>query len=199
MLTSESRSKIEEMDNHIDSLVKQITVSDICKAVDLFFGIPLEGVPIINKNFVNLTPKTAMETYMNRHEHEMRSKEIRKMINHIFGINLEGIDSLSKLRISLYSKGQWIVQNEKDLFIIHTGKNDVDVKVIPSEYFAKQTGLSELPKDLQDSLASLGFNYDDNIKGSYYLNPDNESVSNEFKKQTIGFIVGVIQKHYSHL
>ncbi|MFF2755503.1 hypothetical protein ACFVR1_17430 [Psychrobacillus sp. NPDC058041] len=199
MLTSESISKIEQMDNHLNSLGKKITASDICKAVDLFFGIPLEGVPIINKSFVNLTPKTAMEMYMDQYEHEMGSMEIRKMLNHIFGINLEGIDSLSKLRISLYSKGQWIVQNEKDLFVIHTGTNDVDVKVVPSEYFIKQTGSSVLPKDLQDSLSSLGFNYDDKLEGSYYINPNNESVTNEFKKQTIGSIVGVIQKLYSHL
>lgn len=199
MLTSESLSKIEQMDNHLNSLGKHITVSDICTAVDLFFGIPLEGVPIINKNFVNLTPKTAMKMYMDQYEHEMRSMEIRNMLNHIFGINLEGIDSLSKLRISLYSKGQWIVQNEKDLFVIHTGTNDVDVKVIPTEYFIKKTGSSVLPKDLQDSLSSLGFNYDDKIEGSYYLNPNNESVTDEFKKQTIGSIVRIIRKLYSHL
>ncbi|WP_391119292.1 hypothetical protein [Psychrobacillus sp. L3] len=199
MLTSEPLTKIEEMDKYLNSFGKQVASSDICKALDFIFGIHLEEVPVLDKTFLETTPKAAIDMYMYQYEQEMTCIEIRTMLNQIFGINLVGIDTLGRQRISLFTKGQWFVQNEKDLFIIHTGVNDVDVKILPTAYFKRQTGLSVLPEDLQHSLSSLGFYYDDKIQDFYFLNPNNESVQDQFKGQTIGAIVEVIQKDYSHL
>ena len=71
----------------------------------------------------------------------MTGVDIRGMINQIFGINLNGVSSLEGAGISLYSKGQWVLQSDKDLFVVYTGSGDLDVKVFPTEYFTKQTGL----------------------------------------------------------
>ena len=121
------------------------------------------------------------------------------MLNQNFGINLLAIDALEQERISLYSKGQWVVQNDRDLFIVYTGSDDVDVKVFPTKYFTEQTGLDVLPSDLQHLLSRIGFHYDKKMQSYYFANPTGQAVSDQFKGQTIGAIVEVIHRLYSHL
>ncbi|UOQ44423.1 hypothetical protein MUN89_00025 [Halobacillus salinarum] len=71
---------------------------------------------------MTLTKLTAMDLYLNSIDTPMTPVKIRQMINHIFGINLEGISTLDEIRVSLYSKGQWITQGDTHLVVVSTGQ-----------------------------------------------------------------------------
>ena len=202
--------KTETMDKHLNSYGKKISSSEICHVVDLIFKINLDKVPILPKakeeadgvsssTGNELVSKEVIDYYLNQYDGEITGAEIRKIINKIFGVNLDGISSLEGSGISLYSKGQWIVQHEKDLFVVYTGASDVDVKVFPTNYFTEQTGLVELPSDLQHALTSIGYHFDENIGSYYFSNPTGEAVPDAFKGKTIGAILGVIQHSFSNL
>lgn len=202
-------TKIDIMDKYLSSLDEKINTSEICKVVYKVFGIDLDTVSMLhtrntestNNNDTSNTSqsRTTIDMYLNHYGKKITGVEIRSMLNQIFGINLNAIAELEKERISLYSKGQWVVQNDKDLFIVYTGMDDVDVKVLPTEYFTNKTGLDVLPSELQRLLSSYGYYYDERIQSYYFANPTGEAVSDDFKGQTIAGIVKVIRKFYSHL
>lgn len=194
--------KAEKMDQHLDFYGGKISSSEICYVVDLIFGFNLDKTPILSKEIEGTSLSTGREVidyHLHQYDGEISGVEIRKIINEIFGVNLEAISSLEGSRLSLYSKGQWIVQHEKDLFVVHTGAGDVDVKVFPTNYFTEHTGLEELPTDLQDALIGLGYYYNEKMDSYYFSNPTGEAVSDAFKGQTIGAILGVIRHSYSNL
>ncbi|MDM5250997.1 MULTISPECIES: hypothetical protein [unclassified Lysinibacillus] len=202
--------KAEMMDKYLDSYGKKISSAEICHVVDLIFKINLDKVPILSKAMEEadvvsssagnaLISRELIDSHLNQYASEITGTEIRKIINKIFGVNLEGISSLEGARISLYSKGQWIVQHEKDLFVVHTGVRDVDVKVFSTNYFTEQTGLVELPTDLQHALTSLGYYFDEKMDSYYFSNPTGEAVPDAFKGKTMGAILGVIQHSFSDL
>lgn len=186
----EGMTKVEMMDNYFDSYEEKIRSSVICKVVNQVFKFDLDAMPL---------SRATIDSYLDHYEKKVTGSEIRKMVNQIFGINLDGIASLEKARISLYSKDQWVVQNDNDLFVIYTGTGDVDVKVFPTEYFTDQTGIEELPNNLQQSLKSLGYSYDEKIGSYYFSNPTGEAVPDVFKGKTIKAIIEVIHPTYSHL
>ncbi|WP_155593131.1 hypothetical protein [Lysinibacillus cavernae] len=195
--------KAEMMDQHLDSYAKKISSSEICYVVDLIFKVNLDETPTLSKEMEGTLPFTGREAidfqlqqYGNR---EITGADIRKLINDIFGVNLEAISSLEGSRISLYSKDQWIVQHEKDLFVVYTGARDVDVKVFPTNYFMEQTGLVGLPTDLQHALTNIGYYYNEKMDSYYFSNPSGEAVPDAFKGQTIGAILGVIRHSFSKL
>lgn len=202
--------KAEMMDMYLDSYGKKISSSEICHVVDLIFKVNLDEIPIFSKEKEKaagisssvgnaLASREAIDSHLNQCDKEITGAEIRKIINEIFGVNLDAISSLEGARISLYSKGQWIVQHEKDLFVVYTGASDVDVKVFPTNYFTEQTGLVELPTDLQHSLTSIGYYFDEKIDSYYFLNPTGEAVPDDFKGKTIGAILGVIKQSFSNV
>lgn len=146
----------------------------------------------------SLTKVEAMDLYLKDYGEKISPDEIRRVILEIFGVNLEGISSLEKLRISLYSKGQWIAQKAGDLFIVYTGANDVDVKIYPTAYFKERTGLNELPEKLIIKLKKLGYKRSEG-GALYYKNPLDESVSLTFKDKTIGAIGEIVMDGYIDL
>ncbi|WP_249308502.1 hypothetical protein [Lederbergia citrea] len=194
----EAMSKVEVMDKYLDSLEKKIDASEIYRVVNQVFGIDLDSVSILSPEKTK-SSRVVIGSCLNHYGNKITGKEIRKIINQTFGINLDGISSLEKAKISLFSKGQWIIRNEKDLFVVHTGSGDIDVKVFPTKYFTEQTGLEELPKDLQQSLTRIGYHYEEKIGSFYFKNPSGQAVPDAFKGQTIGAIVEVIHNLYSHL
>ncbi|HHT7188219.1 TPA: hypothetical protein ACTZ5N_001480 [Bacillus cereus] len=204
---SKQMTKVELMDKYLDSHQGIITSSEICDIVMSTFQFDLTTKSVQSKEFVMTgtvsstehIAKMAIDSGLSRYGKKVTGIEIRKLINQIFGINLDGISSLDGARISLFSKGQWIVRGEQDLFVVHTGLDDVDVKVFPTNYFIEQTGLEELPEDLQQSLTRFGFYYDEKIGCYYYSNPSGEAVSDAFKGQTIGTLLKVIQHSYPSL
>lgn len=207
----EAMSKIEMMDKYLSITGEKITSTEICKAVEQIFGIDLDMVVVLDKGMAGALPvsattffdtpmksqsRVAMDTYLEKHGNDLTGGEIRVMLNRIFGINLDGIAALGEKRISLFSKGQWVVRNEKDLFIVHTGTEDIDVKVLPTEYFTEHTGLDMLPEDLQKALVNLGFYYDEKIGSYYFCEANGHAVADKFKGQTLGEITEIIDKYF---
>jgi len=205
---TKSLTKVELMDQRIAS-TEQIDGPTICAVIREVYGLDLSKAPLLDKDFEqrvaarvpsasNLSA-AAVDLYIAENRKPSTGAEVRIVLNHIFGTNLEGISQLHERRISLYSKDQWIVQNKKDLFIVHTGKNDIDVKVIPTPYFIEKTGKKQLPEDLQQALGNLGFAYHEKIGAYYYANPSGQSVPDQFKRQTMGAIHQTIQASYTEL
>ncbi|GGL65733.1 hypothetical protein GCM10007968_32190 [Sporolactobacillus putidus] len=211
-------NKADMLDKVIESCEQNLTGSMLRSSVQQIFDIDLnkisergdgriqpsyppyiiEGVssdPAADKRIMKMKKADVMDAFIRTKGGKTSGSEIRQVINDIFGINLNGISALDHLKISLYSKGQWILKKETDLFVIYTGKGDIDVSIYPAPYFIEKTGYSQLPDDLQDKLIRLGYSYNDKMAAFYYLNPDGETVSDNFKKQTITAVVSSVQ-HY---
>jgi len=194
--------KAEMMDQHLETYEEKISSTEIWHVVNLIYKINLDEAPIVNKEIEgisSLSGREAIDSFLQQYEGNITGTKARSILNEMFGVNLDAISSLEGARLSLYSKGQWIVQHEKDLFVVHTGAGDIDVKVYPTNYFFEQTGLKELPTNLRHKLASIGYYFDDTMDSYYYSNPTSEAVSDTFKGKTIGTILGVIQQSFSHL
>ncbi|MGM8365927.1 hypothetical protein ACLIBG_10680 [Virgibacillus sp. W0181] len=204
-------SKSEMMDQYLVSYEGTISTSVICQIVHMIFGINLDEIPILAKGNVvdafpipddNVSARILIDSYLNQYDEEMTGAHIRWMINDIFGVNLDAISSLEGKRISLYSKEHWVVHHKKDLIVVHTGTGDDDVKVYPTTYLTEQIKSAEPPINFQEilsDLSDLGYIYDEEMGGYYYINPDGEAVSDRFKGKTMETIVKVIRKSFSHL
>ncbi|MGG3561515.1 hypothetical protein ABES03_07895 [Neobacillus rhizosphaerae] len=205
--TDSNMSKIEMMDHYLKSYEGNFGYTEVRHIVKSLFGLDLETKTVISREFITSlsfgeashSARSALDSYIHQQEKELSGADIRKTINALFGINLDAISSLERARISIYSKGQWVVQKENDLFVVHTGPGDIDVKIYPTEYFAEKTGLSGVPIELQQALTGLGYSYDKENTCSFFSNPTGEAVQDEFKGLTMGAIMKAIQVHYSYL
>ncbi|MCP3029301.1 hypothetical protein [Halobacillus sp. A5] len=150
-----------------------------------------------NEVIASLSKVEVMDLYLQDFGERISSSEIRKMILDIFDVHLEGISALEKLRISLFSKGQWIAQKPGDLFMVYAGADDIDVKISPTPYFMEATGLERLPDELILKLTALG--YIPSEGGYYYIDPQKEGVSLTFKDQTIAAVGEIVMTHYKNL
>lgn len=186
--------KAEAMDKLLEACSGKISSLEIISIVDQVFKINLESLPD-----VQISARETIDSYLDSSEDNVTGAHIRKMINQTFNVNLDALSALDGAKISLYSKNQWVIHNEKDLFVVHTGTGDVDVRIVPTAYFAEQTGSDMLPIDLINALVSLGYYYDEDIKAYYYLSPTGEAVADSFKGQTMMAIRKVIVESYSHL
>ncbi len=200
-------NKVELMDKHLDSHQGKITSTDICNIVMSIFKFDLTTKRVLSKEWITARAGSstkniaimAIDSTLSHYGRKATGIEIRQLINQIFGINLDAISSLEGARISLFSKDQWVIKDEQDLFVVHTGLGDVDVKVFPTDYFTEQTGLEELPKGLKQSLTNFGFSCDERAGCYYYSNPSGEAIPDEFKGQIIGTILKVIHDSYQSL
>ncbi|WP_244933623.1 hypothetical protein [Neobacillus mesonae] len=200
--------KAQLMDLFIDSFEGNISSSEICDFVKAIFDFDLDVMPILSKELVEqtLAPESneplirqIIDTYLNRRDQRPDGPGIRQMINQVLGINLDAISSLEGARISLFSKGQWVVYHAHDLFIVDTGAGDIDVSVYPTKYFTEQTGLEELPSDLQQALSKIGYRRGGKPGSYYFITPTGEPVPDSFKGQTMGAILKVIHDSYLQL
>lgn len=197
--------KVRAMDERIEAFTGRPEGKAICQTVLEVYGIDYCVVPVLHKEIAPLVKSVtdpsiaAIELYLSRCTEPLDGPVIRKMMNQLFGTNLEGIAALSRTRICLFTKGQWIAKKDKDLFAIHTGREDIDVKVIPTLYFIEKTGCHSLPEVLADRLYALGYRFNETIGAYYYSNPEGVSVPDAFKGKTIGSIVEVTEQHFSHL
>ncbi|WP_406945182.1 hypothetical protein ACJA3J_21030 [Halobacillus sp. SY10] len=221
----EALSKVEAMDLYLESYYKKVKPKDIRDIVSDVYGIDLEAVSdlgagkqtstysdevlglvrqaldeeVSDEAITNMEKIEVMDLYWEAFDGKMSGDEIRKMINAIFGINLAGISGLESTGVALFSKEQWISHYENDLFVVHTGADDVDVWVYPTDYFKEQTGMEENPRQLEVALSALGFEYSEEKEALYYVNPTGKSVPDNFKGQTLGTIIGVIKEEYEGL
>ncbi|HDR7514583.1 hypothetical protein AB1I92_25695 [Bacillus mobilis] len=200
-------NKVEVMDKHLDSHQGKITSTEVCNIVMSIFKFDLTTKPVLSKEWImaeaissteNIA-KIAIDSGLAHYGERVAGIEIRQLINQIFGINLDAISSLEGARISLFSKEQWVVRDEQDLFVVHTGLGDVDVKIFTTDYFTEQTGLGALPKSLQQSLTNFGFSCDEKAGCYYYSNPSGEAIPDAFKGQIIGTILKEIHDSYQSL
>jgi hypothetical protein len=197
--------KMKRMDAMIRNFSGTLDGYKICRIIYETFGIDYCKMPILEKEIGILVKRddnasaAAIDHYLATRKNAADGPGISKMMNQLFGTNLEGIAALSRTRISLYSKGQWIARKDGDLFEIHTGFQDIDVKVIPSAFFTAQTGLHKLPTPLEKALVTLGYTFNYEISAYYYYNPEGQSVSDHFKHQTVRAITAVTNEHYSQL
>lgn len=176
-------TKAEAMDKLMDAYEKGIGSSEIIRIVHQVFHIDLESVPDLPT-----APRAAIDAYLEQVEGQPSGADIRQLLNRTFRINLDALSALEGSRISLFSKNQWMVRHERDLFVVHTGTGDVDVRISPTNYYVEQTGSGEWPGDLSDDLIALGFRYEENTGSYYYSNPAGEPVPDAFKGQTMSAI-----------
>ena len=174
-------TKAETMDNLIASNEKGVSSTEILNIIYRVFKLDLEDSTLD----LPVLPRAAIDAYLEHGGNEVTGAEIRKMINQTLAINLDALSALEGSKISLYSKNQWMVQHEKDLFAVHTGTGDIDARILPTNYFIEQTGSGELPIELINDLISLGFYFEENNGSYYYSNPTGEPVPDAFKGQTM--------------
>ncbi|MHC8517357.1 hypothetical protein [Sporosarcina sp. ITBMC105] len=191
-------SKVNIMDIYVSTFDLPIDGKQICQCVKEVFGIQIDSKYVLPKkrdlriDYVCGFNARLIDNYLKELQNQLTGQEIRLLINDIFGINLDAIDSLEKTQISLYSKGQWIVQQASDLYVVHTGIGDIDAWVLPTDYYIEQTGLKELPEQLQHNLSLIGYEYNSDIQGMYYCNPTGEAVEDAFKGRTMRAILSCI-------
>lgn len=183
----ESMTKVEVMDMYIESLDYKLNGEIIRDCIDHIYGID------VSSKFVFAKKKDPLKTNIELIDDDICSMDtqlsgstIRLKINELFGINLDAIDALGRTRVSLFSKGQWIVRNEENLFEVHTGIGDLDVYIVPSHYYKEQTEERELPTEIQTELLALGYSYSPHVDGFYFSNPLGKHVEDDFKKRTMG-------------
>ena len=192
----EGMTKAEIMDKYFNSFEEKIDHAVVFRFIQSIFHFDLDNKPVITEKDRS---SAVIDSFLNEEEEKITGAKIRSIINQIFVINLDAISALDGERISLYSKDQWVLQNDKDLFVVHTGKDDIDVRIYPTKYFKEQTGLETLPEDLRHSLLNMGYYYDEKIRSYYYANPSGEAVPDAFKGQTMGTILNTIKQSYSSL
>lgn len=213
--------KVEVMDRYLESFGVKLKGNEIRKVVEGVFDIDLNYISksnygtkltVYDKSIMeslrmslnvdrNSTDKDAQIMAMTRnevmdrtikvHDYSLTGAESRLLINQIFGVNLDGISGLEHARISIYSKGQWILQSDNDLFVLVSTLDDVGL------YVSTTGNSNQLPESLKQKLISFGFTYDADLDHLIYTNPTNESVPDALKGQILGSIVGTVLSEYT--
>jgi hypothetical protein len=148
----------------------------------------------LDAQIMAMTKNEVMDRFIEVHDFSLTGAQIRVLINQIFGVNLDGISGLEHLRISIYSKGLWILQGDTDLFVVSSSLDDVELYVASTDYFKETSGSNQLPDSLKQKLISIDFSYDADLNQFVYRNPTNESVPDAFKGQVIGSVVGTVME-----
>ncbi|HWO55467.1 MAG TPA: hypothetical protein VNM49_13905 [Paenibacillus cookii] len=210
-------SKAELMDAYLLSFDQDLTGQIIHEVVLRVFGLDLDHALVLPEaereiraaaerrlggmqaGSSPIPPRDVIDLQLAECGRRLAGPEVRRLLNQLFGVNLDAISALDKARISLFSKGQWIVRQDRDLFVVYTGEGDIDVSVYPTAYFRERTGQDELPEDLGQALADLGYSPVAEGQRYYYVHPDGQAVPDAFKGQTMGAIMASIRNAYSHL
>jgi hypothetical protein len=222
-------SQVAVMDKYLGSFGNKVKGKEVRQAVNEVFNIDLDTISEKNygskliayhgsvmesvRVSLNIAPDSTeldaqimsmpkaevMDRYIQVNDYSLTGDENRLLINQIFGVNLTGISGLEHAQLSINSKGQWVIQNDNDLFVISSSLDDVSLYVGVTDYFVEQTGSNELPESLKAKLISFGFTYDEMSERYTYTNPTGESAPDAFKGQTIGAILTTINTEYPEL
>ena len=222
----ETMPKVQVMDLYLASFGKKVKGHEIRLAAKEIFGIDLdvvskndygsklsiypEGVmeslrasfneapdsTLQDVRIMELTKNAVMDRYIKEHGYSLNGAESRTLINQIFGVNLEGISKLEYMQLAILSKGQWILKSDRDLFILESSLDDVDVSIYATPYFEGVTGSRELPETLVTNLVKIGFTYYEETDLLYYKDPAGGSVPDSFKNQVMGILIGTIMTEY---
>ncbi|MGB5945637.1 hypothetical protein [Paenisporosarcina sp.] len=215
----ENMSKVEKMDRYLKSVGNKTNGKEVRETVKVVFGADLNYISEKNygsnlsvyniavmeslrislnvdsnssecdAQIMAMTKNEVMDRYIEVHEYSLTGAECRVLINQIFGVNLDGISGLEHSKVSIYSKGQWILQGDTNLFIVSSSLDDVELYVTTTDYYEESVGSNQLPDSLKQKLISIGFTYDADQNRFIYRNPTNESVPDAFKGQVIGNVL----------
>lgn len=222
-------SKIEIMDRYLASHYKNMKGNEIREVIEMVYQISLDTISAngegsllasfpfdimvrvreslkvdpastdLDSQIMSMTKVEVMDRYLLAYGNSITGLEIRRIVNEIFGVNLSALATLDKARLSIFSKGQWILQNKTDIFSVYTGKGDKDVKISATKYFIEKIGSDQFPNELHDFLIDIGFSYHTDMKSYNYSNPTGQSISDSFKGQLIKTLVTFVQDHYYNL
>ncbi|ALS77001.1 hypothetical protein AUC31_06480 [Planococcus rifietoensis] len=226
-ITLRQLPKIKVLELYLASLGKKLKDNEIRRAVDEVFDIDLNYVskkdygsklsiypaPVMeslrvslkeerdstkkDERIMDMSKNEVMDRYLKEFDYALSGAEVNVLINQIFGVNLVGISGLEGKQLAINSKGQWIVKSDRDVFILESSLDDVDVSIYAGPYFEQLTGSKELPVSLVAKLTALGFEYKEEQQVLYYKNPNGESVPDAFKGQLIGILLGTIAEEYA--
>ena len=218
----ENMSKVEKMDRYLKSVGNKTNGKEVRETVKVVFGADLNYIseknygsnlsvyniavmeslrislnvdansPELDTQIMAMTKNEVMDRYIEVHDYSLTGAQSRILINQIFGVNLDGISGLEHSKVSIYSKGQWILQGDTNLFIVSSSLDDVELYVATTNYFEETSGSKQFPESLKQNLLSIGFSYDADLNQYIYRNPTNESVPDAFKGQVIGNVLGTI-------
>lgn len=221
--------KVDVMDRYLQSFGKKLKGKEVREVVQAIFGADLnmisennygsklssydafimEGVREslnidassieLDEKIMSMEKNEVMDRYIEVHDYSLTGAENRVLINKVFGVNLDGISGIEHGRISIYSKGQWILQNDTDLIRLISSNDDVEITVEPTDFFIQSTGSTQLPDTLIQKLTNLGYTHVEGTNAYYYKNPTGESIPDALKGQTMGAIITTIQTQYSNL
>ena len=220
----ENISKVELMDRYLKSVGHKTNGKEIREAVKVVFGADLNYISEKNygsklsvynvavmeslrisinvdsnsnecdAQIMAMTKNEIMDRYIEVHEYSLTGAECRVLINQIFGVNLDGISGLEHSKVSIYSKGQWILQGDSDLLNVSSSLDDVELYVGTTNYYNETTGSDQLPDSLKQKLMSIGFSYNPEQNRFVYRNTTNESVPDAFKGQVIGNVLECVSE-----
>lgn len=215
--------KIEVMDYYLVSLGKKLKGNEVRRAVEEVFFVDLNTVSkkdygskldvysddimkslrvslkekptskAKDEKIMNMSKNKVMDRYLKEHGYVLTGVESRILINSIYGVNLQGISNLEYLQIAIYSKGQWIIKSDKDLFLLKSSLDDVDVSIETTPYFKELTGSDQLPTSLKSKFLEMGFTYREDTNLLYYKDPAGNSVPDQFKGIVIGHLIQTIR------
>ncbi|MNV75472.1 hypothetical protein D3C71_1687600 [compost metagenome] len=148
---------------------------------------------------MSLSKNDVMDKFLNSYGSVILGTDSRRIINYIFGVNVTGLSGLEHARLSVYSKGQWVLNNPTNVLIISSSKHDIDLYVAATDYYASQLGTYSVPVDLKNSLLALGFTYDATTEILTYHSTNGESVPDSLKVTVMGLLVTCINTNLSNL
>ncbi|ASS67523.1 MULTISPECIES: hypothetical protein [unclassified Paenibacillus] len=172
--------------------------SEIMAGVRTYLGLASDDESR-DSAIMSLKKNDVMDHFLSAYGESIQGSDSRRIINYIFGVNIDGLSGLERSRLSVYSKGQWELNNRNDVLIIKSSKGDVDLYVGPTAYYVDKLGSNQLPAELEKALLSFGFTLDTAANLYTYHNVSGESVPDAFKGQVIGAIVACIQASFADL
>ncbi|ANU15566.1 hypothetical protein B481_0625 [Planococcus halocryophilus Or1] len=218
--------KTEVMDYYLVSFGKKLKGNEIRRAVEEVFSIDLNTVSkkdygskltvysndimeslrvslkeaptskLKDEQIMSMTKNEVMDRYIKERDYALSGAASRLLINSIYGVNLQGISNLEYMQIAIHSKGQWIIKSDKDLFMLKSSLDDVDVSISTTSYFKEVTGSDQLPASLKNQFLDMGFTYIEETNLLYYKEPTGKSIPDQFKGQVIGLLAKTVASQY---
>ncbi|THF74141.1 hypothetical protein [Cohnella fermenti] len=195
-----SGSQTERMDRWLIAASEhKLNADNIIRLIKLVFRIDVGGLPFspsgesareIIRNYMDLCRSESVP---------LSGAGLRATLNLALGVNLDALSALEGSRISIYSKNQWMIRQETDLFIVHTGAQDIDVRIYPTPFFWMSYTGDSLPDEYMTDMLLLGYDFDEDSSSHFYRNPTGGPVDDAFKGRTIQILRRALAGVFSRL
>lgn len=180
-------TKTAQMDKLIEAFGENMDSAELIGIIRQAFNIDFGTLPLTP------LPQSVIDAYLEQAAGAITGPDVRRILNDTLAVNLDALSALEGSRISLFSKGQWMLQQPDDLFAVLTGDGDVDVTIAPTDHYTQQTGSNELPMELREALIQLGYSYNETDYSCRYVEPSGEPVPDAFKGQTMRALITYIR------